>query len=122
MTAGQPAGAPVIGISAYSETASWGVWELAATVLPQNYSAQVAAAGGAPVLLPPLPGVERAVARLDGLIISGGPDIEPGQYGAQAGREHHDRAAATGTRPRSRCSARPWPRACRCSASAGGCS
>ncbi|MGI9007563.1 MAG: gamma-glutamyl-gamma-aminobutyrate hydrolase family protein [Streptosporangiaceae bacterium] len=76
---------PVIGISAYGETASWGVWELPATVLPQNYSEQVAAAGGIPVLLPPLPGVERAVARLDGLIISGGPDIEPGQYGAQAG-------------------------------------
>ncbi len=75
---------PIIGISAYGETASWGVWELAATVLPQNYSEQVAAAGGVPVLLPPLPGVEHAVARLDGLIISGGPDIEPGQYGAEA--------------------------------------
>jgi putative glutamine amidotransferase len=76
--------APVIGISAYSELASWGLWELPATVLPQNYSEQVAAAGGVPVLLPPRPGSERAVARLDALIISGGPDIEPGHYGAQA--------------------------------------
>lgn len=75
---------PLVGISAYSETASWGVWELAATVLPENYSEQVAAAGGTPVLLPPLPGVEAAVARLDALIISGGPDVEPGQYGAEA--------------------------------------
>ena len=77
--------APIIGISAYSETASWGIWELPAAVLPLNYCEQVAAAGGAPVLLPPLPGVERSVARLDALIISGGPDIEPGQYGASAG-------------------------------------
>ena len=78
--------APVIGISAYGETARWGAWELPATVLPQNYSEQVAGAGGVPILLPPLPGVEQAVARLDGLIISGGPDVEPGRYGAEAGR------------------------------------
>jgi putative glutamine amidotransferase len=76
---------PVIGISAYSERARWGVWDLPATLLPQNYVDQVAAAGGAPVLLPPMPGIEAAVTRLDGLIISGGPDIEPASYGEQAG-------------------------------------
>jgi putative glutamine amidotransferase len=75
---------PLVGISAYSEMASWGVWQLSATVLPGNYSEQVVAAGGTPVLLPPLAGVEDAVARLDALIISGGPDVEPGQYGAEA--------------------------------------
>ena len=76
---------PVIGISAYSERARWGVWDLPASLLPQNYVDQVAAAGGAPVLLPPVPGIEAAVGRLDGLIISGGPDIEPASYGEQAG-------------------------------------
>ncbi len=76
---------PVIGISAYSEQARWGAWDLPATLLPQNYADKVAAAGGAPVLLPPLPGVEAALASLDGLIISGGPDIEPARYGEQAG-------------------------------------
>jgi putative glutamine amidotransferase len=75
---------PVVGISAYSEAASWGVWTLPATVLPQNYADQVAAAGGAPVLLPPVAGAEGAVARLDALILSGGPDIEPCRYGADA--------------------------------------
>jgi putative glutamine amidotransferase len=75
---------PVIGISAYSEQARWGAWELPATLLPQNYADQVAAAGGAPVLLPPVPGIEAAVASLDGLILSGGPDIEPARYGEQA--------------------------------------
>src|SRR5215469_15324979 len=77
------AGHPVVGISAYSEVARWGVWEQQATLLPQNYVDQVAAAGGIPVLLPPIPGVERAVGRLDGLVISGGPDVEPGRYGQQ---------------------------------------
>jgi gamma-glutamyl-gamma-aminobutyrate hydrolase PuuD len=77
--------APLIGISAYSEQTRWGVWDLRASVLPQNYVDQVAAAGGVPVLLPPVPGIEAAVSRLDALIISGGPDIDPVSYGAQPG-------------------------------------
>ena len=76
---------PVIGISAYAEDARWGVWDLPACLLPQNYVDQVAAAGGAPVMLPPVPGAQAAVGRLDGLIISGGPDIEPARYGAVRG-------------------------------------
>jgi putative glutamine amidotransferase len=82
----EPGGAmaPVIGISAYREQARWGVWDTGAVLLPQHYCAQVAAAGGVPVLLPPLPGVERAVGRLDGLVLSGGADVDPGQYGADA--------------------------------------
>jgi len=76
---------PLIGISAYSEQARWGRWDLPASLLPQNYVDQVAAAGGAPVLLPPVPGVEAAVSRLDGLILSGGPDIEPARYGERTG-------------------------------------
>jgi putative glutamine amidotransferase len=76
---------PLIGISAYSEVARWGLWDMPASLIPQNYADNVAAAGGVPVLLPPVPGIENAVSRLDGLIISGGPDIEPGRYGQQAG-------------------------------------
>jgi len=76
---------PVIGISAYSEQARWGSWDLPATLLPQNYADKVAAAGGAPVLLPPVAGIEEAVASLGGLIISGGPDIEPARYGEAPG-------------------------------------
>jgi len=76
---------PLIGISAYCEVARWGLWDMPASLLPQNYADQVVAAGGVPVLLPPVPGIEAAVSSLDGLIISGGPDIEPGRYGQQAG-------------------------------------
>ena len=42
----------------------------------------MAAAGGVPVLLPPLPGIEEAVSRLDALVLSGGGDIDPAAYGA----------------------------------------
>lgn len=76
---------PVIGISAYSERARWGVWDLPASLLPQSYVDQVVGAGGTPVLLPPVPGVEAAIGRLDGLILSGGPDVEPARYGEQPG-------------------------------------
>lgn len=80
-----PRGRPVIGISAYSESARWGLWDMQACLLPQNYAEQVVAVGGVPVLLPPVPGIEAAVSRLDGVIISGGPDIEPHRYGQDAG-------------------------------------
>ena len=76
--------APVIGLSAYSEPAQWAVWHAPAVLLPASYVRQVTAAGGIPVLLPPLPGVAEAVSRLDGLILTGGGDIDPGRYGESA--------------------------------------
>jgi putative glutamine amidotransferase len=74
---------PLIGLSAYCEEASWAHWHAPAVLLPTNYAEQVAAAGGVPVLLPPLPGVAAAADRLDGLLLTGGGDIDPGTYGAQ---------------------------------------
>jgi putative glutamine amidotransferase len=74
---------PLIGISAYSEQARWGSWEAAAILLPRRYPDRVAQAGAIPVLLPPVPGVEEALERLDGLVLSGGGDIDPARYGAQ---------------------------------------
>ena len=74
---------PLIGLSAYCEEARWTHWHKPAMLLPANYAEQVAAAGGIPVLLPPLPGVAAAVGRLDGLLLTGGGDIDPARYGAQ---------------------------------------
>lgn len=80
---------PLIGLSSYREQARWGVWDLAADLLPSAYAQAIEAAGGVPVLLPPsLPYDESAravVARLDGLVISGGADVQPGRYGAEPG-------------------------------------
>jgi putative glutamine amidotransferase len=75
--------APLIGISAYCEQARWGVWDAPAMVLPRRYADRVRTAGGIPVLLPPVPDVEEALGQLDGLMLSGGGDIDPARYGAQ---------------------------------------
>jgi len=74
--------APVIGLTAYCEDARWSHWHKPAVLLPANYADQVAVAGGIPVLLPPLPGIAAAVGRLDGVLLTGGGDIDPGRYGA----------------------------------------
>ena len=74
---------PVIGLTAYCEQARWSHWHKPAVLLPANYAEQVAAAGGIPVLLPPLPGVAAAVDKLDGVLLTGGGDVDPGRYGAQ---------------------------------------
>jgi gamma-glutamyl-gamma-aminobutyrate hydrolase PuuD len=73
---------PVIGLTSYAEPAQWGSWQAPAALLPLNYAEQVAAAGGVPVLLPPVPGIAAAAGRLDGLVLTGGGDIDPATYGA----------------------------------------
>jgi putative glutamine amidotransferase len=75
--------APVIGISAYREQARWRKWDVDAVVLPSRYPDRVAEAGGLPVLLPSLPDIEDVLGRLDGLILSGGGDIDPAGYDAE---------------------------------------
>ncbi|MFE0523015.1 gamma-glutamyl-gamma-aminobutyrate hydrolase family protein [Streptomyces sp. NPDC058954] len=80
------AGRPLIGVSTYLEAgARWGVWELEAALLPAGYPRLVQRAGGLAAMLPPDAPEQAAaiVARLDGLVIAGGPDVEPVRYGAE---------------------------------------
>lgn len=84
--------APLIGLTTYREEAAWGVWKQRADVLPAQYAAAVEASGGVPVLLPPSDpaGAAAVAARLDGLVISGGADVDPERYGEEA----HPRTAS----------------------------
>ena len=74
---------PRIGLTTYYQQAAWGVWEADAAILPGTYVQAVAAAGGTPVLLPPVGTDPTIVELLDGLIIAGGSDVDPEQYGAE---------------------------------------
>ena len=91
-------GRPVIGISANAEPAQWAGWQEHATLVPHAYVDRVAAAGGVPVVLPPVTGAERAISRLDGLLLSGGGDLDPSLYAAhphpRTARVDADRDAA----------------------------
>jgi putative glutamine amidotransferase len=73
---------PVIGITTYIERARYGAWDVDAALLPRTYVDTVAAAGGNPVLLPPLGFSD--VSFLDGLVIAGGSDVDPARYGESA--------------------------------------
>ena len=78
---------PVIGLTTYLERATQGVWDVRAAFLPQQYFDAVTASGGIAVLLPPQPGGMDAAGPvldgLDGLILTGGLDVQPELYGAQ---------------------------------------
>ncbi|MDR3035678.1 MAG: gamma-glutamyl-gamma-aminobutyrate hydrolase family protein, partial [Kitasatospora sp.] len=78
--------APLIGLSTYLvDEAAWDRWRLPAALLPAVYHRLVQRSGGLAALLPPDegPGAARAaVARLDGLLVAGGPDVQPARYGA----------------------------------------
>ncbi len=78
---------PLIGVTTYREQARWGVWDTRADVLHAQYADAVVAAGGVPVLLPPASSADEVaaalVARIDGLVVSGGADVDPALYGEQ---------------------------------------
>jgi putative glutamine amidotransferase len=77
--------APRIGCTTYREPARWGEWAEVADLLPAQYASAVQRAGGVALLLPPgrpeLAGA--ALDGVDGLLVAGGPDVEPARYGAE---------------------------------------
>jgi putative glutamine amidotransferase len=76
---------PVVGITSYVEPASWGAWHLDAALIPLMYVQALERAGARPLLVPPsVDGVEETLDALDGLVFSGGSDLGPETYGAEA--------------------------------------
>jgi putative glutamine amidotransferase len=79
---------PVIGITSYVEPVSRGDWAgQHSAVLPHAYVEHVERAGAIAVVLPPRLDADDALvagllARLDGVIIAGGADVEPSRYAA----------------------------------------
>jgi putative glutamine amidotransferase len=78
---------PVVGITTYLTQAAWGAWDVEAAVLPFAYVRSVARAGGSPLLVAPGASIDETVAAVDGLIFSGGSDLDPSLYGEEAHAE-----------------------------------
>jgi gamma-glutamyl-gamma-aminobutyrate hydrolase PuuD len=76
---------PVIGITSYAQPARWGAWDLPAALIPLMYVEAVERAGGRAVVIPPSDdGLEETLELLDGIVFSGGADVDPTAYGADA--------------------------------------
>jgi putative glutamine amidotransferase len=84
-------GRPIIGITGELEAARWGNWIREAVVSPVSYTRAVERAGGTPVILPPVPAssVPVLIAGLNGLVLTGGRDVDPSLYD-QAPHEQTD--------------------------------
>jgi putative glutamine amidotransferase len=84
----------VIGMCAAFERARWSVWDMKAMLLPSNYVEAVQRAGGLALMLPVDPRLvedpEEVLDMLDGLLLAGGADIDPGSYGQSAHPETVD--------------------------------
>jgi gamma-glutamyl-gamma-aminobutyrate hydrolase PuuD len=82
---------PVIGITTYAEEATWGGWTEPAAFIPLAYVRAVQRAGGRPLLVPPSEdGIEETLEALDGVIFSGGGDLDPETYGGEPHPETHE--------------------------------
>jgi putative glutamine amidotransferase len=78
---------PVVGITANVDRVAFGAWHQASSFVPQGYVAAVQAAGGLALVLPPDPAADEDAGEwldlLDGLLLSGGADIDPAAYGQE---------------------------------------
>jgi putative glutamine amidotransferase len=74
---------PLIAItSRKSERAD--TWRVPVVAVGRTYLDAIVRAGGQPIVLPPLPDTDvvDVLARVDGLCLPGGPDVDPRRYGA----------------------------------------
>jgi putative glutamine amidotransferase len=78
---------PAIGITIPFTHASYGVWDQPSAVLPAGYVTEVRRAGALALMAAPEPELvddpDELLHRLDGLIVSGGVDVDPACYGAE---------------------------------------
>lgn len=85
-------GRPVVGICARRAPVTLRGADMTVSLAIQPHVDLLAAAGCLPVLIPLVPGAEHLADRLDGLLLPGGPDVDPALYGQTA----HPRTRAAG--------------------------
>jgi gamma-glutamyl-gamma-aminobutyrate hydrolase PuuD len=80
-------GKPVVGITTYLIRAAWAAWDMEAALIPASYVRAVERVGGSPLLVPPGADLDTTLDVVDGLVFSGGSDIDPELYGGEAHAE-----------------------------------
>jgi putative glutamine amidotransferase len=76
---------PVIGITTYLTRARFGSWEEDTALVPADYVRAIERAGGRALLVPPSEdAIEETLDALDGVLFSGGADLDPQLYGQEA--------------------------------------
>jgi putative glutamine amidotransferase len=74
---------PLIGMTAYAQQVKYGSNDLMAGMLPMTYVRAVHATGGRAVLITPDEPDTDIIESLDGIVFSGGNDIDPAHWGAE---------------------------------------
>jgi gamma-glutamyl-gamma-aminobutyrate hydrolase PuuD len=77
---------PIVGVTSYApDVVEWGPWHEPAIIIPSSYVRALTNAGARPLIVPPDDGsAEQTLDLLDGVVFSGGTDIDPAAYGAEA--------------------------------------
>ena len=75
---------PIVGITADTQLARFRAWELPAALVPLMYIEAVERSGGRVLVVPPTTdGVAETLDVLEGIVFSGGGDLDPAIYGEQ---------------------------------------
>ena len=82
---------PNVGVTCNVEVVKYGLWTEPAAMVPLTYVRAIARAGGRPLLIAPIPAdlvdPSELLDLLDGVLITGGADIDPAAYGEQSHAE-----------------------------------
>ena len=76
---------PIIGITCCMREARYSDFVRHADILPSAYISMADKVGGVPMIIPPAGDMTMLLDSIDGLIVSGGPDISPANYNEEPG-------------------------------------